>query len=136
MRTCASLLALAAAALLAAPAWAAHGITPLSPASGATVRVGTRPTFRLRVHGPGAVWVRVCRSKRRHRDGTICDGADLGRAHRRRGSLFTYRPPLFRFAGYWLERRGTYYWQAYRLDCGASLRDCRQEGQVIRFRVG
>jgi hypothetical protein len=90
----------------------------------------------MRVHGPGAVWVRVCKSKRRHRDGTICDRAELGRAHRRRGSLFTYRPPLFRFPGYWLETPGTYYWQAYRLDCGTSLRDCRQESEVIRFRLG
>jgi hypothetical protein len=112
------------------------GITPLSPASGATVPKDTRPTFRLRVHGKGTVWVRVCKSPKRHRDGTICDSSNFGRARRSHGSLYTYRPRLFKFAGYWLQTPGTYYWQAYRLDCVKSLKDCRQEGAVTRFRIG
>jgi hypothetical protein len=129
-------LALAAVLLLPAPALAANGITPLSPAAGATVPKDTRPTFRLRVHGKGTVWIRVCKSPKRHADGTICDSSNFGRARRSHGSLYTYRPRLFRFAGYWLQTPGTYYWQAYRLDCVKSLKDCRQEGAVTRFRIG
>jgi hypothetical protein len=131
-----TLLVLAAALLLPAPALASNGVTPLSPARGATVPVGSRPTFRIRVHGTGTVWVRVCRSGKRHKDGTICDSANFGRAHRSRGSLFTYTPRLFKFKGYWLETPGTYYWQAYRLHCTTSLSDCRQEGAVTRFTIG
>jgi hypothetical protein len=136
MRTRLTLLALAAALALPGSALASNGITPLSPAAGATVPKGTRPTFRLRVHGKGTVWVRVCRSPTRHRDGTICDRSNFGRAHRRHGSLFTYTPRLFKFKAYWLQTPGTYYWQAYRLDCTTSLQDCRQEGAVTRFEIG
>ena len=133
MRT---LLALAVTAVVPAGAQAANGITPISPARGATVAVGTRPTFRMRVHGAGLVWVRVCRSPKRHRDGTICDSANFGRAHRRHGSVFTYTPRLFRFEGFWLETPGTYYWQAYRLACTTMRKDCRREGAVTRFKIG
>ena len=38
------------------------------------------------------------------------------------------------FPGFWLNRPGTYHWQAYRLACVGG--DCRAEGPIVRFRVG
>src|SRR5881392_1971570 len=98
LRAAAALLAAGVlAATLAGAALAANGITPLSPRRGATVPRGKAPTFRMRVHGPGSVWVLVCKSRKRHRDGTICDTESIGRAHRSHGSVYTYKPKLFDF---------------------------------------
>jgi hypothetical protein len=136
MRTRLTLLAVAAGLLGAAPALASNGITPIAPANGATVPVGKAPTFKMRVHGPGTVWVVVCKSAKRHKDGTICDSQTLGRARRSHGSLFTFKPKFFDFPGFWLVTPGTYYWQAYRIHCTTNLDDCRQEGTVTRFEIG
>jgi hypothetical protein len=129
-------IALALLALAAAPARAAtkHGITPISPAAGDEVPKGEAPTFRARVRGGGQVWVRVCSSARKDRDGVICDRLALGRATRRNGGVYAFKPRFRDFPGFWLNRPGTYHWQAYRLACVKS--DCRAEGPIVRFRVG
>jgi hypothetical protein len=116
--------------VLAAPASAASGITPLAP-KGAVAR-GHAPTFRMRVHGHGAVFVRVCRSARRV-GGAICDRESAGRAVRGRGGVYAFRPKLYDFPSYFANRPGVYYWQASRIACVHG--DCRQEGPVVRFRV-
>ena len=38
----------------------------------------------------------------------------------------------------WLNSPGTYYWQAYRIECivGSDLSDCRQEGPIVKVKVG
>jgi hypothetical protein len=129
-------LAFAVALLLAAPAGAAtkHGITPLAPAAGDEVPSGAPVTFRLRAHGRGQVWVRVCRSARKNREGVICAGLEVGRAKRRAGGIYTYRPPFRDFPSFWLNTPGAYHWQAYRIACVRS--DCRAEGPIVRFSVG
>jgi hypothetical protein len=136
MRTRLTVVVLAGGALLApAAALAAGGVRPLSPAAGATLAVGRPATFRMRVQGPGEVHVRVCRSRRRNRSGLICAREDLGRARRAGGGVYVYRARVYDFPSYWLERRGTYYWQAYRVDC-RSLSDCFRPGPIRRVRVG
>ena len=110
-----------------------HGITPLSPARDDAVPKGKAPTFRLRVRGAGQVWVRVCRSARKARDGVICDRLAVGRAHRRKGGMYTFKPRFRDFPGFWLNTPGSYHWQAYRVACVDS--DCRAEGPIVRFRV-
>jgi hypothetical protein len=136
MRLRLALTVLALLALAGAPALAdtEHGITPLSPAQGDEVPKGEAPTFRLRARGSGQVWVRVCASARRNHDGVICSRLALGRATRHRGGVYTFRPRFRDFAGFWLNRPGSYRWQAYRLACVRS--DCRAEGPIVRFRVG
>jgi hypothetical protein len=126
------LLCLLAALWLAAPAAADGGIVPLSPLAGSSVPRGRAVTFGMHVSGPGQVWVHVCRSARRSR-GVICAREDVGRARRGRDGVYRYRARVFDFPGFWLNRRGTYFWQAYRIHCTG--RDCRQEGPVVRFRV-
>ena len=122
------------ALVLAVPASAPtkNGITPLAPKAGTSVPAGKSPTFRMRVKGPGQVWVHVCKSKARDSDGVICTDESIGRARKRDG-VFRYRPKFFDFPAFWLNSPGTYYWQAHRISCNAS--DCRQEGPIVRFKV-
>jgi hypothetical protein len=136
MRLCLLVGTFALLVVAAAPAFGAtkHGITPITPAQGDEVPKSEAPTFRLRAHGSGQVWVRVCASARKDHDGVICDRLALGRAARHRGGVYTYTPRFRDFPGFWLNRPGTYHWQAYRLACVGS--DCRAEGPIVRFRVG
>ncbi len=120
-------LALALAAVAVA---AASGIHPIAP-KGAVTR-GEVPTFRMKVNGKGAVFVRVCRSPKRVH-GAICDTETTGRAKRGKGGVYTFKPRAYKFSSYFANRPGTYYWQAVRIACSGG--DCRQEGPVTRFRV-
>jgi hypothetical protein len=129
---------------LAAPALASsslHGITPLSPKAGATVPLDKSPTFRARVKGKGQVWVIVCGSAKKGKEGVICSkktSADsslsLGRA-KKHGGVYQFKPTRYVYPQFWMSTPGTYYWQAYRIAC-SSLKDCAQEGPVVKFKVG
>jgi hypothetical protein len=127
---------IAALALLAAPALGAGGITPIAPQKGDTIPAGKRPTFKLRVHGKGQVWVHVCKSKSKDADGLICSDESIGRARRVTGSRFKYRPKFFDYPEFWLNSPGTYYWQAHRISCENGIDDCRIEGPTVKFKVG
>jgi hypothetical protein len=129
-----ALLGLAALVVAGDVASAASGIRPLAPARGAIVPKGKPVEFRMRVRGRGQVWVRVCRSSARNRGGLICPDESFGRATRRAG-IFRYRPKLYEFPRFWLNRPGTYYWQAHRIACDRRGRDCRQPGPVTEFTV-
>jgi hypothetical protein len=112
-----------------------HGITTISPKSGATVPVGKSPTFKMRAKGGGQVWVYVCKSAKKHKEGVICHGASIGRAHKH-GGVYTYKPQFFDYPAFWLNTPGTYYWQAHRIKCETTIKDCLQEGPIVRFKVG
>ena len=129
-------LALLAFGLIAATAVAAtkNGITPLAPKEGATVKKGTQPTFRMRVRGSGKVYVYVCDSRERNADGLICHDQAVGDAKKRNG-IHIFRPRLYDYPSYWLNEAGTYYWQAHRIDCTGSLKDCAREGPIVKFQV-
>ena len=109
-----------------------NGITPLAPKAGTSVPAGKSPTFKIRTKGPGTVWVHVCKSKRKDKNGVICHKASIGQAKKKRG-IYRYKPQFFDFPAFWLNSPGTYYWQAFRIDCEGS--DCNQEGPVVKFRV-
>jgi hypothetical protein len=125
------------ALLLAAPSPAAtkHGITPLAPKAGSTVPAGKAPTFRMRVKGPGTVWVHVCRSLHKAKDGRICDKESIGRAKKRKNGTYAFKPTYYDYDGFWLNTPGTYYWQAHRISCEHGTKDCAQEGPVVKFHV-
>jgi len=130
----------AVTALVAAPAYALaaskNGVTPTSPKSGASVPRGKAVTFKGRVEGPGTIFVHVCKSaKKSEKEGVICTKQAIGRA-KKKGGRFSYRQKVFAFDAYWLNRPGTYYWQAHRILCeNGDTSDCRQEGPVVRFKV-
>jgi hypothetical protein len=128
------LAVLTAFALLvfAGPSTAASGIHPIGPRAGQAVPRGETPTFRMRVNGKGAVFVRICRSNRK-RQGAICADEGAGRAIRGRNRVYSYKPKFYDFPQFFANRPGTYYWQANRISCQGT--DCRQEGPVVRFRI-
>src|SRR5829696_1845669 len=134
------LLICALAALLAVPtvAFAAtkNGITPTSPKAGKTIAVGERPTMKGRVNGAGQVYVHVCKSKKKDADGLICTKEAIKRA-KKKGGKFSVKLPFFDFPEFWLNSPRTYYWQAHRIACeGGDISDCRQEGPIVKVKVG
>ncbi len=141
LRTLALALVLALGASVPASAATKNGIKPLAPKAGSSVPTGKSPLFRMKVSGPGQVWVHVCKSKKKNGDGVICmkknafDGDSIGRAKKKNG-VFQYKPKFFDFPEFWLNSPGTYYWQAFRISCNASASDCHQEGPITKFKVG
>ena len=122
---------------LAGPAAAAtkNGITPLGPKAGTSVPSGKAATFRMRVNDPGAgVFMHVCKSNKRDKQGMICKKATILQAKKRNG-VFQAKQTFYDFPAFWLNNPGTYYWQAYRIECTGSSSDCKQEGPVVRFKV-
>ena len=133
-------LLLALAALLAVPTVAfgatKHGITPTSPKAGSTIPVGKRPTMKGKVKGSGQVYVHVCKSKRKNDDGLICPDEAIKKANKKNGR-FSVKLDFFDFPAFWLNSPGAYYWQAHRIACeNGDTSDCRQEGPIVKFRVG
>jgi hypothetical protein len=138
VRTLLVAVALLALAAVAVPALAAtkHGVRPLSPKAGSSVPAGKAPTFRGKVRGKGSVWVFVCKSPRRNAKGLICSTEMIRKARRTGGHGFEVKARMYDYPGFWLNRPGTYYWQAHRIRCARDRRDCAQEGPVVRFKVG
>jgi hypothetical protein len=133
------LIAVLTALALAVPAIAAaatkNGITPIAPKAGTTVEVGKAPTFKMRVRGKGTVWVHVCKSAKKNKDGVICSKEMIQQA-KKKGSTFQIKAKFFDFPDFWLNSPGTYYWQSFRIDCTGNLNDCNREGPVVKFKVG
>jgi hypothetical protein len=128
--------ALAALLILAAPAAAKNGVKPVSPKKGDTVPAGQALTFKMNVRGDhNGVFVHVCDSKRKDKDGMICDD-QIHKAKKKRGARFEAKAKFFDFPEFWLNNAGTYYWQAYRTSCNAAITDCKAEGPVVKFKVG
>ena len=116
-----------------------HGITPTSPKAGKTVPIGTRPTLKGRVKGPGPVYIHVCKNKRKNSEGIICSSALKAEAiqkAKRSGGRFSAKMKFFDFPEFWLNSPGTYYWQAHRIACEGDFSDCRQEGPIVKIKVG
>jgi hypothetical protein len=129
--------ALAVLLLPAPAALAKNGVKPISPKKGDTVPAGQAVTFKMNITGPhNGVFVHVCKSKRKDKDGMICTDEVIGRAKKKAGSRFEYKQKLFDFPEYWLNQPGTYYWQAYRTHCNAAITDCKAEGPIVKFKVG
>jgi len=126
-----------AALALAGPAAAAakNGITPVAPKAGTSVPSGKAATFRMKVKDPGVgVFMHVCKSNKRDKQGMICKKATILEAKKRNG-VFQAKQKFFDFPAFWLNNPGTYYWQAYWIECRSGSSDCKQEGPVVRFRV-
>jgi hypothetical protein len=122
---------------LAGPAAAAtkNGITPLAPKAGTSVPSGKAATFRMRVDDPGAgVFMHVCKSNKKDKEGMICKKATILQAKKKKG-VFQAKQTFYDFPAFWLNNPGTYYWQAYRIECRSGSSDCKQEGPVVRFKV-
>lgn len=80
------------------------------------------------------MWVHVCKSKRKDKDGLICSDEAIGRATKKSG-VYRFKAKFFDFPEFWLNSPGSYYWQAHRIACEGTTSDCRQEGPIVKFRV-
>lgn len=127
----------------AAVAATSNGITPTTPRAGAKIASGARPVFRGRTTGTGTVWIVVSDSKARNKDGVIGlddDGRptrDLEVLQRAKldGRRFSAKALLFSYPDWWLNKAGTYFWQAHQIRCPTDGKDCYQEGPVLKLRV-
>ena len=136
-RTLALTAAPLAALAIAGPAAAAtkNGITPLAPKAGTSVPSGKAAKFRMKVSDPGSgVFVHICKKSRRDGKGLICKKEGILQAKKRKG-VWEAKQRFFDFPAFWLNNPGTYYWQAFRIECTGSSSDCSQEGPVVRFKV-
>ena len=133
-----ALLIVLAALALAVPALAStlHGMTPLTPKAGAIVAQGKSPTFKAKVRGNGSVWFYVCKSKKRNKVGLICSSEMIEKARKISAFRYQVKPKFYDYPGFWLNKPGTYYWQAHRIQCENGTTDCSQEGPVVKFKVG
>jgi hypothetical protein len=135
-------LTLVVIGLLALPSAASaatkNGITPTSPKAGKTIPAGKRPTLKGRVNGSGPIYIHVCKNKKKNKEGIICPNATKAEAiqkAKRKGGKFSAKMKFFDFPEFWLNAAGTYYWQAFRIDCTGSS-DCRKEGPITKVVVG
>lgn len=96
---------------------------------------GTRFTFKVRTTGNDALFVRVSKSKKKAKDGRLKDPVYFRKMGRRKGSLFSKKVERYRgLRGHFINRPGTYYWQAHRIDC-SEQDDCYVEGPVRKLRI-
>lgn len=132
-------LVLAPAALAAT----SHGITPTAPKDGATVAKGSRPTFRGTVKRTDSTWIIVSASKARDKYGVIglddkgrpTDDLQVLQRAKLSGKRFAAKALLYSYPDWWLNKPGTYFWQAHQIHCPQHGKDCYQEGPVLKLRV-
>ncbi len=125
------MLLLAAAAFAPQAMAAVDPLVPpdvLAPADAATVHAGTAPTFRVRAAaGDQYLWVLFSRSPSPVATcGTI--GEDLGLIELQPTAadpaVYEATPTVYDSYTFWLNRAGTYYWQAYRIHHGDGADGC------------
>lgn len=141
-RTVLGLLATATLALgLVAPGAAgAAGPAQVAPKRGAVVAVGSQPTFKVRDASSAArkygVFITISTTKRRKANGDL-KTTDIGTFARmkRRGSRYSFKPKNYTFPTWFMARPGTYYWQAYRIDCSGGNSSCHVPSKIRSFKV-
>jgi hypothetical protein len=110
------------------------GPKPLAPTDGKALTAGRPFTFKVRDATPGSVFIKVSRSRKTKKDGTLRT-EEWFRKMAKNGSVHTKKTDVYdELDDYFLNRPGTYYWQAYRIDCAAQ-EDCNVEGPIRRFRI-
>lgn len=125
-------LVLTAFALVsAAPAAAEPGVPPevLAPAAGATTQAGQPVTFRVRSHaGDGYLWVLFSNSP-----APVNPCGKIGQEHGLRRleptadpTIYEATAPMYDTYTHWLNRPGTYFWQAYRIEYGGGADGCTE----------
>lgn len=132
------MLAVATTAALsasAAIAGAAGGPSPQAPSNGRTLTAGTAFTFKVKSSPSGAVFLKVSKSKKKNSKGTLRTNVYFRQMVRKAGGIHTKKTDRYpALDDYFLNRPGTYYWQAYRIDCAAQS-DCEVEGGIRSFKI-
>lgn len=146
-RSSLTLAVLCAALALVALAPAAYAdVAPKlrAPGEGKTLAVGSEPIFKVLDRGQAyqrKVWLTISSSKKRDRYGQLKRGkfGTFTSMTRKRGALYTYQPEDFTFPEWFMNRAGTYYWQAFHINCdvsNSSRNSCNVYSRVRSFVVG
>jgi hypothetical protein len=128
-------------AMFAAPAFAQDVFAPtnVAPTSGKTIKRGVPFTFKVHLdensQGSG-VFLNVSKSKKVKADGTLANSIYFRSLKQGSGGMWTKK--VERYAAlntHFLNRKGTYYWQAYVIDCSEGTDDCNIEGKIGTFKI-
>jgi hypothetical protein len=134
-----ALVAVGVGLALVSPAGAGAAAPKLiTPKAGATVAIGARPAFKVRDSSAAAkkykIFITISTTRKTTRNGDLkrtSVGTFTGTT--RKGDVFTYKPPAYDFPTWFLARAGTYYWQAYRIDC--AVEGCHIQSKIRSFKV-
>jgi len=134
-RTLAAATAVALAASGTVAVGATSGPKPLAPSNGKTLTAGKAFTFKVRSSQPGAVFMKVSKSKKKGSDGTLKTDVYFRKMGKKTSTTYSKKTETYpALSDYFLNKRGTYYWQAYRIDCAAQS-DCNVEGAIRSFKI-
>jgi hypothetical protein len=134
-----ALLAIGSALMLAGPATAGAAAPKLiTPKAGATVAIGSQPPFKVRDGSAAAkkykIFITISTTRKTKKNGDLKQtSVGTFAATTRKGDVFTYKPPAYSFPTWFLARAGTYYWQAYRIDC--AVQGCHVHSKTRSFKV-
>jgi hypothetical protein len=139
-RTTALLAVGAGLALAAATPTVANaaGPTLLKPKAGATLAIGSQPAFKVRDASAQArqykVFITISTTKKTKRNGDLKQ-TDIGTfaGTTRKRDVYTYKAPAYSFPTWFMQRAGTYYWQAFHIDC--AVKGCHVHSKVRSFKV-
>lgn len=134
--------ALIAGVTVATGAAAAHGAgagpRAVAPKQGKSIKQGTQITFKVRSSKAGTVILEVSKSRRTGADGTIAGDEYLRKMVAKGKGLYSKKADAYPdWQAYFLNKPGTYYWQAHRINCkdAHSNKDCAIEGPVRKLVV-
>jgi hypothetical protein len=113
--------------------------TNVAPANGKSIKRGVPFTFKVHLDenstGSG-VFLNVSKSKRVKDDGTLANSIYFRSMKQGSGGHWTKKVERYAaLTSHFLNRKGTYYWQAYVIDCSEGTDDCNVEGKVGSFRI-
>ncbi len=139
-RRAALALVTASMALTATAGAASADVGPklLAPGNGKVLARGTQPIFKARDVGKafnGRVWLTISSSKKRDNRGRLKQTKFGTFTSMKRGKNhnYSYKPPAYTFDTWFMQRPGTYYWQAYHINC--EVRNCNVYSKIRRFVV-
>jgi hypothetical protein len=116
--------------------------TLLAPGNGKVLENGSRPTFKVRDGHPNAhrykIFMRISAKRRTTRGGELKKtevGTFVQMVARGRAG-FVYKTPDYSFPTWFMARPGTYYWQAFHIDCTLPrVKDCHDVSAIHSFKV-
>ena len=134
-------LAVACVAMFAAPAFAQDVFAPtnVAPSSGKSLPRGVPFTFKVHLDpnsmGSG-VFLNVSKSKKVKDDGTLANSIYFRSMKQGSNGQWTKKVERYKaLTSHFLNRKGTYYWQAYVIDCSEGTDDCNVEGPIGKFKI-
>ena len=112
---------------------------PVATAAVPSLKVGTRPTFRI--HSPAAVaadssvFLTIAAKRKVYKDGELkrTTVGTFAEMNKKRNANFVWKSPPYTFPGWFMMQPGTYFWQTYYIDCAAP--DCHVLSKIKSFKV-